>query len=116
MQITRLSPRFSVSGQIAVGDVAEIAAAGFSALVNNRPDGEAADQPSSSEIEAEALRLGLEYYYIPVQPGQMTEEDAGRLADAMRRARGSIFAFCRSGARSTNLWKTAQQLASSNPS
>jgi uncharacterized protein (TIGR01244 family) len=115
MQITQLSPAFSVSGQIGVTDIADIAAAGFSALVNNRPDGEAIGQPLSTEVEAEAVRLGLRYYFIPVEPGQLTDENARRLAEVMQQSRGPILAFCRSGARSTNLWKAAQRLTSQNP-
>ncbi len=35
-----LDDRVAVSGQLRPGDMAEIAAAGFVAVVNNRPDGE----------------------------------------------------------------------------
>jgi uncharacterized protein (TIGR01244 family) len=115
MQITRLDPDFAVGGQIAVHDVAEIAAGGFATLVNNRPDGEARDQPRSAEIEAEAMRLGLVYCHIPVQPGQEQEANARRLAAVMRGATGPVFAFCRTGARSTALWKIAKRIDPTAP-
>lgn len=115
MQFTRLGPSFSVSGQIALRDIAEIAACGFITLINNRPDGEAADQPRSAEIEAEARRCGLRYCYIPVKPGEITQGDARRLADALHSASGPVLAFCRSGARSTHLWNAAQQTRSAAP-
>ncbi len=111
MQFNRLEPDFAVSGQIAVADVAGIAAEGFKALVNNRPDGEAPDQPTSQEIGSEAARHGLLYRYIPIQPGQMTEDSARGLLEVIRSAGGPTFAYCRSGARSTNLYKAAQQIA-----
>ncbi|MGE4063231.1 MAG: TIGR01244 family sulfur transferase [Rhodospirillaceae bacterium] len=116
MLVNRLHPGFAVSGQIGVRDVAEIAAAGFAMLVNNRPDGESADQPRSAEIEAEAVRLGLLYLHIPIEPGQLLAPAAMRLAAVMRNSPGPILAFCRTGARSTNLWKAAQQIGTANPS
>ena len=48
MDIKPLNPGISVSPQIAPGDMAEIAAQGFKAIICNRPDGEEAGQPSSS--------------------------------------------------------------------
>lgn len=111
MQVTRLDAAFAVSGQISVRDVAEIAAAGFKTLVNNRPDGEARGQPHSAEIEAEARRFGLRYCYIPIQPNHAAEAEAKRLAAVMREATGPIYAYCRTGARSTSLWKSARQIA-----
>ena len=111
MQITQLDPNFSVSPQIQTADVAEVAAAGFTALINNRPDGEAPDQPKSSEIEAEAKRHNLRYWHIPIVPGGITDEDARRLAAALQGVEGPVMAYCRSGARSTSLWKAAQQIS-----
>lgn len=111
MQITQLDPNFSVSAQIQAADIAEIAAAGFTALINNRPDGEAPDQPKSAEIEAEAKRHNLRYWYIPIVPGGMTDADARRLVATLSGVEGPVLAYCRTGTRSTNLWKAAQQIS-----
>ena len=40
MDIRKITDEFSVSPQIRVADVAAIAAAGFRAVICNRPDGE----------------------------------------------------------------------------
>ena len=40
MQFKKISPKVSVSPQIAVKDIAAIRAAGYRAIICNRPDGE----------------------------------------------------------------------------
>lgn len=109
MNLTQLSPRLWVGPQLLPHEVADLAAAGFKSIINNRPDGEAAHQPSSEELEAEAKRQGLAYWHIPVVPGQATEKDARAFAAALEAAKGPILAFCRTGNRSSGLWKLTQQ-------
>lgn len=109
MELTQLSPEVSVRPQILPSEVADIAAAGFKGIINNRPDNEASDQPSSAELEAETKRHGLSYWHIPIVPGQATEEDARAFAAAVRDADGPVVAFCRTGNRSISLWKMTQQ-------
>ena len=59
MTVEHLAPGYAVRPQIALSEIAGIAAAGYRGIVNARPDGEEAGQPASSEIEAEARRYGL---------------------------------------------------------
>lgn len=105
MNLTELSPKISVRPQLLSEEVAGIAAAGFKGIINNRPDGEAQDQPSSLALENEAKRHGLAYWHIPIVPGQATEKDARAFADALNAIDGRVVAFCRTGNRSTALWK-----------
>jgi uncharacterized protein (TIGR01244 family) len=107
--ITQLSPKLSVSPQILPTQVAQLAAAGFKTIINNRPDNEAPDQPGSEQIEAEAKRHGLTYWHIPVVAGEMTDEQARTLRKVLDASAGPALAFCRSGARSTNLWKLSEK-------
>ena len=51
--VVDLSSR-SAAADLGSGKLAEIAAAGFRAIIDNRPDGEGADQPSFAEIAAAA--------------------------------------------------------------
>ena len=48
MKIVKLTDTLGVSGQISPEDVADIAAAGYKVLINNRPDGEEGTQPSGA--------------------------------------------------------------------
>ena len=109
MNLTQLSPLISVRPQLLPHEIAEVAAAGFKGIINNRPDREGHDQPLSEELEAEARRHGLAYWHIPVVPGQATEEDARAFAAALENSDGPVVAFCRTGNRSSGLWKMTQQ-------
>lgn len=66
MDVKRINDHVSVSPQISPEDVAAIKAQGFVAIINNRPDGESPDQPSSATIEQAAHDAGLAYHYIPL--------------------------------------------------
>ena len=59
-----MSHQVSFAGQITPEQVKEVAAQGFKTIINNRPDGEAPDQPTSAEIEAAAKEAGLAYTEI----------------------------------------------------
>jgi sulfide:quinone oxidoreductase len=115
MTITWLIPALAVSPQIQVSDLAGLKTLGFRAIVNNRPDSEVPDQPKSVDLEAEALRLGMDYAYLPITPGEMTDHDVVEFARALHSADGPVLAFCRTGARSTSLWKRVQELQSGKP-
>ncbi len=108
MDIKRINDKVSVSAQIAPGDVAAIKAAGFSAIVNNRPDGEAPDQPSGEEIEAAAKAAGLAYYAIPLGRDGVSPEMVAATRKALEESAGPVFCYCRSGTRSTTLWALSQ--------
>ena len=110
MNVTRLDEKIAVAPQPRVEDLADIAAAGFRGIINNRPDKEEPGQPSSAEIAAEARRVGLSYWHIPIRPGEATADDARKFAEATRNADGPVLAYCRSGSRARQLWQLAQQL------
>lgn len=111
MEYTRLSDRLAAAPQVRPEDLREIAAHGFVGIVNNRPDAEAPDQPTSLTLETEARRVGLAYWHVPVVPGETTDADVRAFAAALREADGPVLAFCRTGNRSTQLWKAAQALS-----
>jgi len=99
---------FAVSPQITVADVAAAQAQGFTLIINNRPDGEAAGQPSGAEIEAEARARGLDYTHVPVV-GRPTDDQVRAVDTAVRGAGGKVLAYCRSGTRSIVTWALGQQ-------
>ncbi|KVT86739.1 NAD(FAD)-dependent dehydrogenase [Burkholderia ubonensis] len=79
MNIRKLTDTLSVSPQITAADLPALSAAGFRAIVCNRPDGEGPDQPTVAEIRAAAAPL-----------------------DA------PVLAYCRTGTRSATLWALSQ--------
>ena len=105
-----VTDHLSVAPQISVADVAEAKARGFATLINNRPDGEAPDQPASAEIEAAARAQGQAYVHLPVRgmPGPAEVEAVREAGDG---SPGPVLAFCRSGTRSITAWSIGQAMS-----
>jgi uncharacterized protein (TIGR01244 family) len=104
----QLDEKTLVSGQIQPADVPTIKAQGVTMIVNNRPDGEDAGQPSGEDIEAAARAAGLDYRHIPIWRGPGPAE-VERLREAMNECgEGKMLLFCRSGTRSAFAWAVAQ--------
>jgi uncharacterized protein (TIGR01244 family) len=114
MDIHTIDERISVSPQIDPADVTVLAAQGFAAIVNNRPDGEEAGQPEGSAVEGAARSAGLAYTAIPVAGG-FSHAQIDAMRAALDAAAGPVLAFCRSGTRSTNLWALAEAKAGGDP-
>jgi uncharacterized protein (TIGR01244 family) len=110
MEYRPLNDEYAVSGQITTDQVGEIKAAGFKSVICNRPDDEQPGQPTAAEIKTAVEAAGLAFRHIPVVSGQITPEDVQKTAKALSELEGPVFAYCRSGARSTNLYGMAAAL------
>ena len=109
VSITQHTAHFATAPQISPEDMAAIAAHGFHTVINNRPDGEGGpEQPTSQAMAQAAQAAGLVYHYMPVISGQITPAQVAEFAAALKAAPGPVLAFCRSGARSTNMWHMGQ--------
>ncbi len=104
MQPKKLTDQLSVTPQISAADIATLAAQGFRSVINNRPDGEADEQPTSESLQAAARAAGLDYRHIPIVPGQLQDAQIVEFAKALDDMPGPVLAFCRTGTRSTTLW------------
>lgn len=110
MEYRQITDDYAVSGQIAAEDIATIKANGFKSIISNRPDGEQPGQPSASEIAKAAEAAGLGFRHVPMVSGApITADDATAMAEALDELEGPVFAYCRSGTRSTNLFMAVQQ-------
>jgi uncharacterized protein (TIGR01244 family) len=110
VEYREISDNYSVSGQILPADIAAVKAAGFKSVICNRPDNEQPGQPSADSMKQAAEAAGLEFRYIPVISGQITEENVADQALALEDLQGPVFAYCRSGARCTNLYALIQEM------
>jgi uncharacterized protein (TIGR01244 family) len=106
--IRKVDDSISVAPQIQPEDIAGIKAAGFVAVVNNRPDGEQDGQPEGDTIHAAALAAGLTYAAIPIGHAGFGHPQVQAMVDLLEGADGPVLAFCRSGTRSCNLWALAR--------
>ena len=104
----RLDDHTLIAGQIAPAGVAALAQEGVTMIINNRPDGEDAGQPTSAEIEAAARAAGIEYRHVPIARG-LGPTDVEAMRDALHAAGdGRSFIFCRTGNRSALAWAVAR--------
>ena len=107
MEIRRLTDDYAVSPQIAPEDAAAIRAAGFVAVICNRPDPEIPPGLHASRVRAAVEAAGMAFIDNPIISGGMTAENVAAQARAMAAAGGPVFAYCASGNRSSVVWALA---------
>ena len=107
-EFKRVTESLYVSPQIGAKEVEDARRAGFTAIVNNRPDGESDDQTPGETIKAAAERAGLTYTAIPIGQDGIAPEDIESMRAATGADLGKVLAYCRSGTRSTLLWSLAE--------
>lgn len=103
-----LSDRVLASPQIDRDAIAEAVERGVTLIVNNRPDGEEAGQPTGATIAEAAHAAGIAYLAIPIGQAGFGAEAVEKMAAALNEADGKVLAYCRSGTRSTLLWALAR--------
>ncbi|MGE4125238.1 MAG: TIGR01244 family sulfur transferase [Pusillimonas sp.] len=107
--VNRLTENFAVAPQLAAADMAAVAALGYKSVIINRPDFEGGlDQPQAAEVMAAAKEAGLQVEYQPVVSGAITPADVARFAELLDTLPEPVLAYCRSGARCTNLYQAAK--------
>lgn len=104
MDVIAVTRKLSVMAQPSIEDFVTLKQRGFATVINNRPDGEAPDQPGSRAEELAARAAGLAYVHLPVTSTGITQADARRFKEAVDASPGLIVAHCRSGARAFFLW------------
>lgn len=113
--IRRINDQISVAPQLDPADIVEAARAGFTTIVNNRPDDEEAGQPEGAAIRAVAETLNLAYHAIPITHAGFSGPQVEAMRAVLAAAEGPVLAYCRSGTRSTNLWALAEASRGQDP-
>jgi uncharacterized protein (TIGR01244 family) len=109
LPVQAVTPEFYVAPQLAPADMAAAAAMGFKTVINNRPDFEGgADQPAHAAMQAAAQAAGLAYVFLPVVAGAITAEEVASMKQSLADVEKPVLAYCRSGARSTQLFMFTQ--------
>lgn len=104
MDIRALTPDYAVSPQIEPSDLPALKAAGYTTIIDNRPDGEIPAHLHAAEMQAAAEALGLVFVVNPVIGGAMTEANVATQKAAVEASAGPVFAYCASGNRSSVVW------------
>ena len=108
MKTATINEKLTISDQIQLSDLQGLVSAGVKTLICNRPDGEDPDQPTFTEISAQAETLGLRAIHQPIVPGQMTGSDIDAFRSEVDAASGKVHAYCRTGTRSITLWSMSE--------
>ena len=101
--VAELTHTLSVAGQIQPEDVQALAEHGYKVIICNRPDNEEPNQPSMDAIAASCELAGIQFVRYPVDAMSFPGDDLDAMDEAMN-GDEKVLAYCRSGARSTNLW------------
>ena len=104
MDIRALTPAYAVSPQIDPADLPAIKAAGFTTVINNRPDGEIPHDLQNTQMQRAAQALGLTFVTNPLLPGNFTPENIALQSATLAAATGPVFAYCASGNRCSIVW------------
>lgn len=103
MDIRKIDETFAVSPQLQRSDLTDVAKAGYTTLVCNRPDGEEDAQPSADEMRAAGEAVGLRFVQIAVSGGAFPKDAIDAFRDVRLGADGPVLAYCRTGTRSITL-------------
>ncbi|MBN9890077.1 TIGR01244 family sulfur transferase [Salipiger abyssi] len=108
MALIELTPGYFVSPQIAVEEVPALAEAGISLVICNRPDDEVPPSHQAAALESAVRAAGMEFVHIPVTNDTLTLDQVAQQAALIDAAEGPVFAYCRSGTRSSIVWAMGQ--------
>jgi sulfide:quinone oxidoreductase len=111
MKQIQINQQLSISDQITLEEVSELAHQGIKTLICNRPDGEEPNQLAASQIQAAALEMGMKFINIPVPGRVIPENSLNEFIEALKNTDDKIHAYCRTGTRCSIFWglKEAKQ-------
>ncbi len=104
MIIRILTPDLAVADQLTLDDLDAVKDAGFKAVICNRPDDEGEPHAEAEAMAKKASVLGLEFRYLPVNGGNITDRDVEQHAMILAEVPAPALTYCRSGTRCAKLW------------
>jgi uncharacterized protein (TIGR01244 family) len=108
MMLNKIIDDYVVSDQITEADIETLKAAGFKTIFCNRPDNEEQNQIPVNAIQSKAIESGLNFVHQPVIGGQISQKDIDQFSDYYDESEKPIFAYCRTGTRSSMLWALSE--------
>ena len=108
MIIRELTPDLAVADQLTLDDLDTLKDAGYQAIVCNRPDEEGEPHAEAEAMAKKANALGLEFRYLPVNGGNITDRDVEQHAAVLAELPTPVLTYCRSGTRCAKLWALAE--------
>jgi len=104
MNKIQIDDKLSISDQITIDDVKELADEGVKILMCNRPDGEEPNQLTCAQVKAAADENGMQFVHIPVSGRDIPYEVLEKFTTTLDSCSEKIHAYCRTGTRSSFFW------------
>lgn len=108
MDIRPISKDYAVSPQISPDDMNAIVEAGYTTIIDNRPDHEIPPSLHGEVMRAAAAEVGLEFVILPISHETLNATTIDAQMKAVEAASGPVLAYCASGTRSSILWALGQ--------
>ena len=102
-----LAPGVAISEQLQPSAMS-VAQESFTTVIDMRPDGEAAGQPTSAEMAVAANAHRLQFAYVPVPHGDIPDAVVDSLSNALAARPGPVLLYCRSGRRAARSWSLVE--------
>lgn len=99
---------YHVSPQISPEDAAAIREAGYTLVIDNRPDNEVPPELQATPMRQAMEAAGLRFEVLPLTHQTMTAEKILQQAEMIDGADGKVLAYCASGTRCTVIWALAR--------
>ena len=104
MDIREITPAFFAAPQISPEEMPDIAAAGISRIICNRPNTEIPPSHHAAVMAEAAAAAGLEFFERPLTHQTMTPDIIAENWQLISESDGAVLAYCASGTRSTIAW------------
>jgi len=114
-QLQTIGPQVYLASQLKPDDMRSLKRQDIRKVVDLRPDGEAADQPSSSQMEAASKTWGLSFFYVPVPHETIPDEAVDALGIALSGNSQRTVIYCRSGRRAVRTFALAEASRADGP-
>ncbi len=108
MKLNKVIEEYFVSDQINAQDISVLKQHGFKTIFCNRPNSEEMHQPTAEELQKVADDLGIKFIHQPVIGNAISQKDVDDFKNYYENAEKPIFAYCRTGTRSTMLWALSE--------
>ncbi len=99
-----ITDRYHVSPQISPEDAAAIKQAGYTLVIDNRPDGEVPPDFQADAMRTAMESAGLRFEVLPLTHQTMNADNIMRQGELIEGTEGKVLAYCASGTRSTVVW------------
>lgn len=115
-ELIELSSQIFLTSQLNPKAIPYLRSRGIKTIVDIRPDGETADQPTAAEVKKAANFAELDFYYIPVPHDTIPESAVQDLTATLSDAKSPTLLYCRTGRRAVRLLALAEASRINGPS